>query len=207
MQPAFELVVVGSGPGGGVAAYVWKSGQTGTLAVEGKVYSKPSRITPIDLVMDSSPWMCSCGMGKDHRPGAAPAAVDSANYQPGFFPPSEYQVLDVPMDLLIPADDAPRAQEVGVGYDIDTVRLHSPAAVQQARGEGLAQADRAALLSPDHNQRAAAMDRCAAEPFFLSFQLLTVEAFALSAAGQRFFGYRGNTALAEFLGCRPTDTH
>ncbi len=37
------------------------------VAAGGKVYSKPSQITPADLVIDSNHWVGTCRMGKDPR--------------------------------------------------------------------------------------------------------------------------------------------
>ncbi len=136
---------------------------------------------------------------------AAPAKVDIASYRPRFFTAEEYQLLDALTDLLIPADGTPGAREAGVRYYIDTILFHGSPALQQTWRTGLARAERTAILGDDPAARVAAMDRFAADPFFLTFKFLTVEAFALSDAGRRFFGYRGNTAIPEFPGCQPTD--
>jgi hypothetical protein len=133
---------------------------------------------------------------------AAPPKVDIANYRPRFFTAEEYRLLDAITDLLIPSDGLPGAREAGVGYYIDTVLFHGVPAAQQAWRTGLARVSREMILGTDGAARTAAMDLFASDPFFPTFRFLTVEAFALSDAGKRFFGYRGNTAIPEFPGCK-----
>jgi hypothetical protein len=133
---------------------------------------------------------------------AAPAKVDIAGYRPRFFKPDEYRLIDALTDLLIPSDGTPGAREAGVRYYIDTVLLYAPSAAQQAWRQALAAVNAGAILNGPPDAIKAEMDRFAASPFFAQFRNLTVEAFAVSDAGKNFFGYRGNTAIAEFPGCK-----
>jgi hypothetical protein len=128
---------------------------------------------------------------------AAPARVDIANYRPRFFTKEEYELVDRLTDLLIPSDGTPGAREAGVKYFLDTVLFRGDEAIRRQWREGLA----AIGASPGEND-AEIMDRFSRQPFFRAFKMLTVDAFAMSAAGQEFFGYKGNTAIDEFSGCQ-----
>jgi hypothetical protein len=133
---------------------------------------------------------------------AAPAKVDIAGYRPRFLTADEYRLVDGLTDLLLPEDGSPGAREAGVRYYIDTVLLYAPVPVQKSWREALGRVDSGAILNGPPHATKAEMDRFSATPFFAQFRNLTVEAFAVSDAGKKFFGYRGNTAIAEFPGCK-----
>jgi len=116
---------------------------------------------------------------------AAPPKVDIANYKPRFFSEAEYAKLDRLTEALIPSDGTPGAHEAGVRYYIDTVLHYADPSAQRVWREGLAKHETIEQLAADAT-------------FFRTFKFLTVEAYALSAEGQKHFGYKGNTAIPEF---------
>jgi hypothetical protein len=128
---------------------------------------------------------------------AAPARIDIANYKPRFFTKDESALVDRLTDLLIPNDGSPGARDAGVKYFLDTVLFRGDDSLRRQWRDGLA----AIGIKPGEDD-AALMNRFAHQPFFRPFKLLTVDAFAMSSAGQEFFGYKGNTAIDEFPGCK-----
>jgi hypothetical protein len=130
---------------------------------------------------------------------AAPTRIDIARYKPRFFTAEEYELVDRLTDLLIPADGTPGARDAGVKYFLDTVLLYSDETTRRTWREGLS----AMGWKPGANE-SEVMNRFVQQPFFRPFKMLTVDAFAMSSAGQEFFGYKGNTAIDEFPGCKET---
>lgn len=130
---------------------------------------------------------------------AAPARVDIANYQPRFFTKEEYELVDRLTDLLIPNDGTPGARDAGVKYFLDTVLFRGDDSIRRQWRDGLA-----AIAWTPGSDDVETMNRFARQPFFRPFKMLTVDAFAMSSAGQQFLGYKGNTALDEFPGCQET---
>ncbi len=139
----------------------------------------------------------------------APSKVDIESYRPRFFAPDEYELVDALTAALIPSDGTPGAREAGVKYFIDTVLFHGDGGMQAMWRDGLAAVERDAArtagrkfakCSPE--EQMVVMDRFEEAGFFRPFKILTVEAFALSDAGRKFFGYEGNTAIDEFPGCQ-----
>lgn len=138
---------------------------------------------------------------------AVPALAQSGKpYQPRFFTPDEYTLLDSLTDALIPtAAGSPGARAANVGYYIDTVLLYAPKQTQQIWREGLG-GMRALSLPPERVMeklaRAEAAPSTPVERFFVAFKRMTVEAFCHAEVAQReFFHYKGNHAVREFPGC------
>jgi len=152
-----------------------------------------------------------------HQPGSA-SPLDTASYQPRFFSPRQYQTVDRLCELIIPADDmGPGAHQAGVPFYIDTV-LHYTAADQPSWLQGLADVERAAAArfgriflectATEQDQLIAIMATNEGTPetdlekFFVRLKALTIEAYCFSEPARRdYFGYRGDTILAEFPGC------
>jgi hypothetical protein len=152
-----------------------------------------------------------------HEPGSAPP-LDIASYQPRFFSRAQYETVDRLCDLIIPADDlGPGAHQAGVPFYIDTV-LHYTAGDRQSWLQGLADVERAAAArfgrvflectASGQDQLIATMAANEGKPetdlekFFGRLKALTIEAYCFSEPAQRdYFGYRGDTILAEFPGC------
>lgn len=130
---------------------------------------------------------------------AAPSRIDIASYKPRFFTKEEYELVDRLTDLLIPNDGTPGARDAGVKYFLDTVLFRGDDSIRRQWREGLA-----AIGAKPGEEDAALMERFSRQPFFRPFKMLTVDAFAMSPAGQQFFGYKGNTAIDEFPGCKET---
>jgi hypothetical protein len=152
-----------------------------------------------------------------HEPGSAPP-LDTASYQPRVFSRPRYGTVDRLCELIIPADDmGPGAHQAGVPFYIDTV-LHYTPGEQQAWLHGLDGVEHAAAArfgraflecnAEEQKQLLAAMAANEANPetdterFFARMKALTIEAYCFSEAARRdYFGYRGDTMLAEFPGC------
>lgn len=152
----------------------------------------------------------------NHEP---PAAVNVEDYTPRFFSDAQYRTIDHLTEILIPADDqSPGAHAAGVRFYIDTVLHYADAGTQQKWQRGLAAVDESARASfnkafgecttQEQEQVVAVMARNEKAPtteleFFLGLlKSVTVEAYSVSEIGTtRYFGYTGNTAIKEFLGC------
>lgn len=152
-----------------------------------------------------------------HEAGSAPP-LDIASYQPRFFSPGQYRTVDRLCEIIIPADDmGPGAHQAGVPFYIDTV-LHYTSGEQQSWRQGLEEVERTAAArfgrpflectAAGQEQLVAAMAANEGKPetglekFFGRLKAMTVEAYCFSEAARRdFFGYRGDTMLAEFPGC------
>jgi hypothetical protein len=74
-----------------------------------------ARVAALSQFPGFSRWVCAVGE-------AAPAR--SANYQPEFFTPAEYQTIDQLAELIIPADSTPGARDAGVPEFIDFMVAH-----------------------------------------------------------------------------------
>jgi hypothetical protein len=149
-------------------------------------------------------------------------AAPATGYVPGFLTPSEFTLVDRITDALLPADaDGGGAHEANVARFIDIVLQYESTDGQQRWKEGLAQV--AAWCEQRTPQGAAGMqanDWTAAvtrlfegerEPandldrFAVRLKDLTVQGFATSDAGLKYFGYTGNAAVATFHGCDHPD--
>src|SRR5450432_276946 len=80
----------------------------------------------------------------------------ASSYQPQFFSPSEYRLLDHLTELIIPRDETPGAHDAGVVEFIDHMVSHDPAIQFQFR-RGLALVNTIAendflTLSPDQQE-------------------------------------------------------
>jgi hypothetical protein len=152
-----------------------------------------------------------------HQPGSAPTP-DIASYQPRFFSRAQYQTVDRLCELIIPADEiGPGAHQAGVPFYIDTV-LHHTAGDRQSWLHGLEVVERATAArfgraflectATEQDQLIATMAANEGKPetdleqFFGRLKALAIEAYCFSEPAQRdYFGYRGDTMLAEFPGC------
>lgn len=63
-----------------------------------------------------SRWVFACP--QDHSP-AAPSPTHSSSYQPLFFSPRHYRMVEHLAELIIPEDDTPGAKQAGVAEFID----------------------------------------------------------------------------------------
>ena len=153
----------------------------------------------------------------DHGP---PAAVNIEDYAPRFFSDAQYRTIDRLTDIIIPSDDqSPGARAAGVRFYVDTVLHYEDEGTQQTWRSGLAAVEEAARTSfnksfgeciiQEQENVVAVMARNEKNPstelelFFRLLKSLAVEAYSVSEVGlTRYFGYTGNTAIKEFLGCK-----
>lgn len=56
--------------------------------------------------------------------GSAASSPRPSTYQPSFFTPAEYEIVDKVTDLILPADDSPGARDAGVAEFIDFLVAH-----------------------------------------------------------------------------------
>jgi gluconate 2-dehydrogenase gamma chain len=68
-----------------------------------------------------SKWSFACG-----HIGNALAQIKPAVYRPLFFSATEYSMIELLTDLIIPADDTPGAREAGVSEFIDLMASRDP---------------------------------------------------------------------------------
>jgi len=68
-----------------------------------------------------SKWAFACPQEHLHADMAASPQTARAAYQPMFFSPPQFQMLEHLVDIIIPADDTPGAREAGVAEFIDFV--------------------------------------------------------------------------------------
>ena len=153
-----------------------------------------------------------------HDPGSS-QPVDIASYQPRFLSPIHYQTVDRLCDLLIPTDEmGPGAHQAGVPFYIDSILHYTSSAEQKVWRQGLRGVEQEASARfgniflecsvLQQKQLFAAMatneetPETELEKFFSQLKKLAVEAYCMSEVAQReYFGYRGDTELAEFPGC------
>jgi hypothetical protein len=155
-----------------------------------------------------------------HEHGPPAAAVNIEDYAPRFFSAAQYRTIDRLTDIIIPSDDqSPGAHAAGVRFYVDTVLHYADAGTQQKWRSGLAAVEESARSSfnksfgecsiQEQEHIVAVMARNETNPstelelFFRLLKRLAVEAYSVSEVGlTRYFGYSGNTAIKEFLGCK-----
>jgi hypothetical protein len=149
-------------------------------------------------------------------------AAPATGYVPGFFTPSEFTLVDRLTDALLPADaEGGGAHEANVARFIDIVLQYGSRDAQQRWKEGLAEVARwcqqrtpqgaAAMQADDWTAVVTRLFESEREPandldrFAARLKDLTIQGFATSDAGLKYFGYTGNTAVATFRGCDHPD--
>lgn len=157
------------------------------------------------------------GIGQQHQHGSTAKAVTST-YTPRALTAAEYQVVDILVSLILPADDtSPGAHEAGVARYIDIVLLYGDKATLAAWQSGVNSVNEAAKAAHGRlfheisaEQQTGIVRMMAAnemnpaspaETFFVAVKRLAIEAFYLSSAGKQSLGYKGDTAVARFPGC------
>lgn len=66
-----------------------------------------------------SKWAFACADDHGHARGAAGVPAAPGSYQPLFFSPQQYEMVEHLAELIIPADDTPGAKQAGVAEFID----------------------------------------------------------------------------------------
>lgn len=143
---------------------------------------------------------------------------DLASYRPRFFTSDEYRLLDTLCETILPADkESGGAHAAGVAFYLDTKLVYLDEALQKSWRSGLAALDHSShgqfgrkfadLEAASRSQLLALLLAKEASPespleqFAVRVKAATIEGYCLSDVGFQHFGYRGNTALAEFPGC------
>jgi hypothetical protein len=185
----------------------------------------PSRRDVLDLAMRAaalpggaeffSAWLHAAD---DHKHGsdAPPEPPLLRNYQPKFFSPGDFAVLQAFTEILIPTDDTPGAREAHCAHYIDYL-LHAaddaaPAMQKQWR-DAMAALNQAGFHAADAKGRAALMeeiskperDRSATHSAFAAYRLIKQQntfAFYTSRAGMiEALEYKGNSYNTTFPAC------
>jgi hypothetical protein len=97
-------------------------------------------------VVSRFPGFSRWSFAAEHEHAAPPKA---SNYQPQFFSPGEYRLLDQLAEIVIPRDETPGAHDAGVAEFIDHMVAHD-AAIQFEFRRGLALVN--ALAIGSHGQ-------------------------------------------------------
>jgi hypothetical protein len=154
-----------------------------------------------------------------HHERGASSTFDIASYRPRFLSSNQYQTIDRLCELIIPVDETgPGAHQAGVPFYIDSILHYAAAKEQQQWLRGLDEIDYAAVARfgrtflecvPAQQEQLLAVlaanedkPKTGVEEFFVAAKALTLEAYCFSEVAERqYFGYRGDTMLAEFPGC------
>jgi hypothetical protein len=150
---------------------------------------------------------------------AAQNARAANQFVPKFFTPTEFKLVSVLADIVIPKDErSGSATDAGVPEFMDFMMIDQPARQTAMRG-GLASIDRIGeqrfgrrLIDCSDVERRAILDDIAypskapaalsqAVAFFNSFRDLTASGFWTTKMGIADLGYQGNRFVAEWNGC------
>lgn len=157
-------------------------------------------------------------LAQHHSPGEDDVSAYAA-YRPRALTPSEYELLDELAETLLPADETgPGARDAHVTYYVDVILYRGGGNTILAWRNGLAQVEAladerfrqhfSACSNSQRQELLAALAKNEMTPrterdlFFVEFKRMVIDAFYASELIQReHLGYKGNTALAEFVGC------
>ncbi|MGA3186783.1 MAG: gluconate 2-dehydrogenase subunit 3 family protein [Bryobacteraceae bacterium] len=159
----------------------------------------------------------------DHQhPNAPPEPPLLRDYQPKFFSPEDFKVVQAFTEILIPTDDTPGAREAHCAHYIDYL-LHAADGVapemQKQWREAMAALKEAGFHAADASGRAALMeqisrperDRSATHPAFAAYRLIKQQntfAFYTSRAGMiEALDYKGNSYNTTFPACDHPQHH
>ncbi len=153
----------------------------------------------------------------------APPAPDRwSHYQPKFFPPEEFEILDAFTAILIPSDETPGAREAHVAPFIDFVvnaaAEYAPemqdrwrTAMRWLRARRFGQLSAEERVSLVEQMAAPERGGSKAQQSFVVYRLLkemTIHAFYTSRVGLvDVLEYKGLAYLTEFPGCNHAEHH
>ena len=159
-----------------------------------------------------SRWSFAAPPQHDH---AEPPPKPAATYQPQFFSPSEYKLLDQLTELIIPRDETPGAQDAGVVEFIDHMVAHDPD-IQYTFRRGLTLVNALApqdFLTLSVDQQEAALQKLATPSvsehegpaFFKLLRSYTVMGYYTSRIGLEALDYPGLRLYSESPECPHKD--
>jgi hypothetical protein len=170
----------------------------------------------------ASPFLPYQGQAKHENPFAPPEPDRWSHYEPQFFGPDEFTLLETITELLIPSDDTPGAKEAHVAPLIDFVVAAAAeyAPEMQARWRaaldwfsrgGFAKLPPPQQLALLEEISAPERDPSAKHDGFFAYRLIkdmTVHAFYTSRAGLvDDLQYQGLAYLKEFPACSHPEHH
>ena len=125
---------------------------------------------------------------------------------PRTFSASDYDLLGILTDLILPPSDTPGARAAGVPLILDEELAGAGETLDVLRA-GFARLRAAGFEAMSEPERVAALTRASESPgadqdFFETLKGLTIDAYYSTEAGLvEELGYQGNTYLADFPGC------
>ncbi len=146
-----------------------------------------------------------------HAQGAAPPPEPPLlrNYQPKFFPPSDFEALQSFVEILIPTDDTPGAREAHCAHYIDFVLQAAPDMQKQWR-DAMNALREAGFHAADRGGREAIIEALSKkeDPVFRLIKQQNTFAFYTSRAGMiEALDYKGNSYNASFPACTHPEHH
>ncbi|MFL6353539.1 MAG: gluconate 2-dehydrogenase subunit 3 family protein [Bryobacteraceae bacterium] len=167
-----------------------------------------------------SKWICASQHATDHAASAS-EQPRPARYDPQFFTPDEYTLVDQLAEMIIPKDESPGAREAGVSEFIDFMAASDPT-IQQPFRDGLHWLDDQARkekgtdfaeLAPD--QKATLLETVAyrdryvpgqrgGQEFFALFRRYAVMAYYTSRIGLKELDFPGLRMYTQSPACPHT---
>jgi hypothetical protein len=164
-----------------------------------------------------SKWTFACG-----HVGNAVLQIRPASYQPLFFDPQEYALIERLADIIIPADSTPGAKEAGVSEFIDLMVSRDPELQNSFRSGlgwlnlrstsaygkpflGLSSSQQIALLEPLAYKAKFRKGEQAGRDFFDLLREYTVMGFYTSEIGLKELDFPGLKFYAESPACPHQD--
>ncbi len=166
-------------------------------------------------------WL-HAAQAQHHHSSAPPEPDRWTGYQPQFFSPEEFEILDTFTAILIPSDDTPGAREAHVAvftdFVVNAAAEYAPQTQEQWRAAmDYLRAQKFSQLAPDEQHAFMEQiseperDRSKQHPGFATYRLIkdmTVHAFYTSRVGLiDVLEYKGLAYLTEFPGCNHPEHH
>ncbi len=141
------------------------------------------------------------------------------DYQPKFFSPEDFRMLQAFTEILIPTDDTPGAREAHCAHFIDFLLQASPEPVRKQWRDAMDVLREAGFHTEDAKGREAMVeamsrperDRSASHPAYTAYRLIKQQntfAFYTSRAGMiETLDYRGNSYNTGFPACTHPEHH
>ena len=164
-----------------------------------------------------SKWSFACG-----HPQGSLQTIKPAQYQPIFFSPREYSLVERLTDIIIPSDETPGAREAGVAEFIDLMTSRDPELQHDLRGglswlDGRSRAvhskpflqltadEQSALLEPLAYKKKFRNDESRGRMFFETVREYTVMGFYTSEIGLKELDFPGFQFYAQSPACPHKD--
>jgi gluconate 2-dehydrogenase gamma chain len=186
-----------------------------------ELFEMLSRVALASQFPGFSKWIYAGENAEHHKMDETPSPTP-AKYQPQFFAPDEYAIVERLADLIIPQDDSPGATEAGVAEFIDFMVANDPE-MQQPFHDGLKWLDQfahssansefvlletarqEALLSQLAYQKQNQPGQEEGQKFFKLIRRYTVMGYYTSRVGLKELDYPGLKLYASSPACPHVD--